>query len=309
MFDIKHLLTIKQIKETGSLVEAADRLCVTQSALSHQLKDLENKLGVTLVIRKSRPLKLSSAGERLASLADEVIPMMQNAERDIARLAGGETGRLHIAIECHSCFNWLMPSITTYREHWSDIELDLSTAFNFVPLPALLRGDLDLVLTSDPQKMAGICYEPMFSYEGKLGVAKNHPLAKKQYVVPADLSDQTLISYPVEQERLDIFTRFLDPAGEEPAVIRTAELTMMIVQLVASDRGVCALPNWALKEFEDQDYLSTCKLGKLGLWSNLYFAMREESAQSMYVKEFIKLAKEVCFATLDGVRVVHESSS
>src|SRR5690606_39591213 len=110
--------------------------------------------------------------------------------------------------------------------------------------------------------------------------------------------------YPVEQNRLDVFTRVLEPAGEEPAAIRTAELTLMIVQLVASGRGVAALPNWALKEFVDQDYLSTCKLGKLGLWSNLYFAMREESAHSVYIKEFIKLAKEVCFANVDGVRVV-----
>lgn len=305
MFDIKHLLTIKRIKETGSLVEAADRLCVTQSALSHQLKDLENRLDVQLVLRKSRPLKLTSAGERLAKLADEIIPLMQNAERDIARLAGGETGRLHIAIECHSCFNWLMPSITQYRERWPEIELDLSTAFNFVPLPALLRGDLDLVLTSDPQNIPGITYEPMFSYEGKLGVATHHELARKTYVLPSDLKNETLITYPVEQNRLDVFTRFLDPAGEEPAAIRTAELTLMIVQLVASGRGVCALPNWALKEFVAQGYLTTCKLGKLGLWSNLYFAMREESSQNVYVKEFIKLAKEVCFATLDGVRVIH----
>ncbi len=305
MIDVKHLLTIKRIKETGSLVEAADRLNVTQSALSHQLKDLENRLNVQLVLRKARPLKLSSAGERLARLADDIIPQIQHAERDIARLAGGETGRLHIAIECHSCFNWLMPSITAYREHWPDIELDLSTAFNFIPLPALLRGDLDLVLTSDPQEIAGVTYEPMFSYEGKLGVAKHHAFAKKTFVTAEDLATETLITYPVEQERLDVFTRFLDPAGVEPAAVRTAELTLMIVQLVASGRGVCALPNWALKEYVDQDYIKTCKLGKLGVWSNLYFAMREESAQNVYVKEFIKLAKEICFANLDGVRMVH----
>jgi len=306
MLDFKHLQTLMLIKETGSLVDAADRLCVTQSALSHQLKDLESRLEVQLVLRKSRPLKLTSAGERIVRLANEVMPMVKNAERDIARLAGGETGRLHIAIECHSCFNWLMPSITAYREHWSDIELDLSTAFNFLPLPALLRGDLDLVLTSDPQNIVGICYEPLFSYEGKLAVANEHSLAKKSYVLPKDLSDQTLITYPVEQERLDLFTRFLDPAGEEPSQIRTAELTLMIVQLVASGRGVCALPNWALKEYVDQDYLTTCKLSKLGLWSNLYFALRVESAQSVYIKEFIKLSRETCFSNLDGIRVVRE---
>ena len=259
-----------------------------------------------LVIRKSRPIKLTQAGERLAELADDVLPMLQSAERDIARLAGGQTGRLHIALECHSCFNWLMPSITEYRERWSDIELDLSTAFNFAPLPALLRGDLDLVLSSDPQDIEGICYEPMFSYEAKLAVSKNHPLLQKRFVTPQDLSQETLIIYPVEQSRLDIFTQFLDLENVEPAAIRTAELTLMIVQLVASGRGVSSLPNWALKEYEDLGYIKSLKLGKMGVWSNLYFAMRKENANSVYVQEFIKLARELCFSTLDGVRMVHE---
>ena len=127
------------LRYTGSLVEAADRLFLTQSALSHQLKDLEGRMGCTLFQRKTRPPRFTSAGRSLLNLADDIIPMVRAAERDIVRLAGGEAGRLHICIECHSCFQWLIPCIDSYRGDWPEVELDLTGGFNFAPLPALVR--------------------------------------------------------------------------------------------------------------------------------------------------------------------------
>jgi LysR family transcriptional regulator for metE and metH len=154
-----------------------------------------------------------------------------------------------MAIECHSCFQWLMPTIDQFRDAWPEVELDLASGFAFAPLPALARGDLDLVVTSDPVDLAGITYVPLFTYEAMLAVANQHPLASKPYIVPQDLLDQTLITYPVERDRLDIFTRFLEPADIEPAAVRTSELTVMMMQLVASGRGVCGMPHWALHEY------------------------------------------------------------
>lgn len=306
MIEIKHLITLRTIHELGSLVEAADKLCVTQSALSHQLKDLERRLDITLVLRKSRPLRLTVAGERLIELGNTILPMIKSTEREIARLAGGETGRLHIAIECHSCFNWLMPAINQYREHWSEVELDLSTAFNFIPLPALLRGDLDLVLTSDPQSLPGIVYQPLFRYEMKVAMSNEHASKGKDFLDASDFEHEVLITYPVDTDRLDLFSQVLDQEGIEPVEIRTAELTMMMVQLVASGRGICALPNWALKEYLDAKYVTALPIGEKGLWSKLYFAYRAESHESAYVQEFIKIAKELCFETLDGIKVLDE---
>ncbi|MAY82239.1 MAG: LysR family transcriptional regulator, partial [Deltaproteobacteria bacterium] len=118
MIELRHLRTLVALRDTGSLVEAADRLFLTQSALSHQLKDLEDRLECTLFVRKTKPPRFTSAGRRLLELADEVNPMVRTAERDIARLAGGEAGRLHICIECHSCFQWLIPAIDKYRSNW-----------------------------------------------------------------------------------------------------------------------------------------------------------------------------------------------
>jgi LysR family transcriptional regulator for metE and metH len=302
MIELRHLKTLSALRDAGSLVEAADRVHLTQSALSHQIKDLEDRLNCSLFIRKTKPICFTSAGQRLLTLADEVLPMIRNTERDIARLAGGEAGRLNISIDCHSCFDWLMPTIDHFRQHWPEVEMDLSSGFTFQPLPALARGDLDLVITSDPEPRATITYIPLFSYESLLAVGKRHRLANKKYVHATDLESETVITYPVDQNRFDLFTRFLEPAGVEPHDTRTAELTLMILQLVASGRGVAALPNWALHEYLQRDYVAAKSLGERGVWCTLYAAIREDQKNSEFMVDFLDTAKQVSFSTLTGIR-------
>ena len=306
MIELRHLKTLVALRETGSLVEAADRLFLTQSALSHQLKDLEDRLNCTLFVRKTKPARFTSTGRRL-KLADEVLPRVHSAELDLQRLAGGESGRIFMAIECHSCFQWLVPCIDQYRGNWPEVELDLTGGFNFAPLPALARGDLDLVITSDPIALPGVRYVPLFRYEAMLAVSPVHHLAEKSFVEPEDLKDEVLIVYPVDRDRLDVFTYFLDPADVEPASIRTAELTPMMVQLVASGRGVASLPNWTLAEYTKNETILAKPLGKDGHWATLFAAIREDQYDSPYMHDFLSTASETCFSYLKGIKTVNES--
>ena len=299
--ELRHLRTVAALRGAGTLVEAAERVYLTQSALSHQLKDLEERLGCTLFIRKTRPMRFTSAGKRLLQLADQVLPLVQAASLDLARLAGGQSGRLFMAIECHSCFEWLLPAINAYREDWPEVELDISSGYHFEPLPALARGDLDLVVTSDPTDESGLTYLPLFSYEAQMALSVDHPLAQKQWLQPADLADETLIVYPIDRSRLDVFTLFLEPNGVIPSRVRTAELTTMMVQLVASGRGVCCLPNWALHEYIQREYVVARSLGEEGIWPNLYTAVRTEQADAPYIAAFVALAKKTCFENLIGI--------
>lgn len=299
--ELRHLRTLVALRDTGSLVEAAERLCLTQSALSHQVKDVEDRLQCSLFMRKTRPVRFTSAGQRLLALADDILPQIRAAEIDLDRLAGGETGRLFLALECHSCFQWLMPTIDRFRHHWPDVELDLSSSFSFAPLQALARGDLDLVISADPLDLPGVHYEPLFRYEVRLALSPRHRLAASAAIEPADLADEVLICYPVERARLDVFRHFLEPAGVEPASVRTAELTMMIIQLVASNRGVAALPNWAISEYERKDFLVSRPLGAGGLWSTLHAAIREEQREHPYMRDFMAFARQTCFSDLPGI--------
>jgi LysR family transcriptional regulator, regulator for metE and metH len=304
MIGLRHLETLDAIREAGSLVEAAERLHVTQSALSHQLRDLEDRLEVSVLNRRTRPVRFTVAGERLLALADQVLPLMRQGLRDVRTLAQGQAGRLHLAIECHACFQWLMPTLDVFREQWPLVEMDLSAAFAFAPVPALLRGDLDVVISSDPVEHEALLWLPLFSYELVLAVAREASIGAASFVTPQDLVNQTLITYPVERERLDIFTAFLQPAGVEPAAQRKTELTPMMIQLVAAGRGVAALPNWAISEYLDHGLIRSLSLGEAGIWRTLYAGIRAEEAQVAYLKEFVQTARQHGVAGLSGIRTV-----
>ncbi|MCY0965139.1 LysR family transcriptional regulator [Parathalassolituus penaei] len=303
MLEIKHLRTLVALRDGGTLVEAARRLHLTQSALSHQLKDLEDRIGVSLFLRKTKPLRFTRAGLEILQIADQLLPQLRQCESTIRKLAGGESGRLHMVIECHSCFEWLMPAINHFRDHWPDVEIDLTTSFHFDPLPALTRGDIDLVITSDPEPDPQIHYQPLFRYQSLLAIANQHPLTARTSIEPADLSNETLIHYPVERRRLDIFQRFLTPAGVDPLATRQTELTLMMIQLVASGRGVACLPNWALQPYLDARLVSARPLGD-GIWPTLYAAVRQEQKDSPYLQDFLSVSAETCFERLKGIEPI-----
>lgn len=299
--EIRHLRTLLTLQATGSVSHTAERLHLTQSAVSHQLKVLEDYFECPLFIRKSHPLKLTLTGQRLLDLAVEILPQVEAAERDLACMADGRAGRLHIAVECHSCFEWLLPAMDAFRDRWPDIEMDLSLGFNFEPLPALLRGDIDLVVTADPIALPGISYNPLFQFQSILLTPPRHSLSAKAWIEPLDLKEEVLITYPVERTRLSIFTHFLDPAGIKPAGQRTAELTLMILQLVANNRGVAALPNWAVVDAVAHGSVKALPLGREGLWATLLAAVRTGEKDQFFIRDFILLARDICFQNLSGI--------
>ncbi len=292
MIEIRHLQMLVTLREQGSLANAAEELHVTASAVSHQLKEIENYYGLTLVNRRSRPLTFTPAGKEMLRLADNVLPQVARTITSIKRLAHGQTGQLRLASECHSCFDWLMPILNRYRKQWSDVELDFSTGFEPEPHQMLIDNDIDVLITASNLALDGVDYLPLFSYESRLVLAPTHPLANKPTIVPEDLADQTLISYPVEQKRLDIMANFLIPANVTPIKTRTTELTAMLIQLVASERGVASLPDWVVAEYEQKGWVVSRPLGA-GVFCQLYAATRQDSRDVAYMQGFLQLLDDI----------------
>ncbi|AUI86399.1 LysR family transcriptional regulator [Vibrio azureus] len=302
MIELKHLRTLTTLRETGSLTATATNLHLTQSALSHQIKELETRIGGALFLRKTRPVKFTSEGNILLRLADEILPKIAQAENDLAGLKEDVNGRLHMAIECHSCFQWLMPALKEYQVSWPSVTLDFSSGFGFEPLPALLAGELDLVITSDIQPRSDVHYEPLFDFEMRLVTAPHHPLAKKETIQPDDLADQTMLSYPVQKQRLDVVKHFLHPAGIEPLSWKQADNTLMIIQMASAGLGVAALPNWALKEFSRQGLIASRPFGN-GLWRRLFAATRHAEKDKHYLSAFFATARRQCRSHLEGIKM------
>ncbi|MGK2914054.1 MAG: LysR family transcriptional regulator [Porticoccaceae bacterium] len=289
--NVRHLRCLLAVHETGSLSRAAQRLHLTQSALSHQIKAIEHHFDVPLFLRTSKPLRLTPAGQKVVALAQQLLPQIQAAENDLKRLSQGQAGRLYIAIECHACFEWLRPVLGNYRRRWPDVEVDIRLDVSFNPIPALQRGEVDLVVTSDVVALADLRFERLCDYQALLACAPSHPLAAKDFIEPADLAGETLITYPVDRERLDVFTRFLQPAGIEPATVRQSELTAIILLLVASQRGVAVLPDWVLSD-ASQSGLAARPLGVEGLFGTLHAAIRKDDGKAPFMSEFIAIARE-----------------
>jgi LysR family transcriptional regulator for metE and metH len=305
LLELRHLQTLLALVETGTLSRAATRLHLTQSAISHQLKQLEDHYGVSLFERKSQPLRLSPAGQRLHSLAEAVLPLIGEAERDIARIAQGEAGQLRIAVECHTCFDWLMPAMDQFREHWPEIELDLVSGFHADPLALLPDNRADLVVVSEPGPRKGVRFHPLFSFEIVGLVSRQHPYATLPFLQPEDFAGETLISYPVPEDMLDIVRKVLKPVGIEPKR-RTAELTVAILQLVASRRGIAALPQWTVQSYLERDYVLAKPIGKKGLWSALHAATTESMAASAFMLDFLDTVRSSSFRNLKGLRPLPE---
>lgn len=289
--DVRHLRCLLAVHETGSLSRAGQRLHLTQSALSHQIKAIEHHFDVPLFLRTSKPLRLTPAGKKVVALAQQLLPQIQAAENDLKRLSQGQAGRLYIAIECHACFEWLRPVLGNYRRRWPDVEVDIRLDVSFDPIPALQRGEIDLVVTSDVAPLPDLAFEPLCDYQALLACAPGHPLAAKAHIEPEDLAGETLITYPVERERLDVFTRFLQPAGVQPAAVRQSELTAIILLLVASQRGVAVLQDWVLED-ASQDSLVTRRLSSQGLFGTLHAAIRVGDSHAPFMREFIDIARQ-----------------
>ena len=289
--ELRHLRMIKAVDEAGGLGRAADLLNITQSALSHQVKAIEDQAGMELFVRRSKPMRLSAAGQRLLRLAERVLPEIAAMEQDLLNLQAGKTGRLHIAIECHACFEWLMPVLEKFRQAWPDVDVDIRAGLAFDALNALQREDVDLVISSDPENLPGVDFTPLFDYQPVFVARSDHPLASKPYVEAEDFRDETLIAYPVDRSKLDIFKLLLMPAGVEPKSIRRVELTAVILLLVASGRGVTVLPDWVLRGVKvSSDYI-TRPITEAGLTRRMYAATRTDDTTRPFMAHWMKLAR------------------
>ena len=286
MIEIKHLKTLLALQNCGSLAAAAATLHQTQSALSHQFSDLEQRLGFKLFVRKSQPLRFTPQGEILLQLATQVLPQINRALQECNE---PQQSQLRIAIECHSCIQWLTPALENFRKQWPQVEMDFKSGVTFDPQPALQQSELDVVLTSDILPRSCLHYSPMFDFEVRLVLATDHPLASKPRITPEDFAGETLLIYPVQRQRLDVWRHFLEPAGVSPS-LKSVDNTLLLIQMVSARMGIAALPHWVVESFERQGLVVTKTLGE-GLWSRLYAAVRDGEQRQPVIDAFIRSAR------------------
>ena len=293
MLERFHLEVLAAIKEQGTLTQAAESLNLSQSALSHSIKKLEGLLNTPVWQKEGRSLRLTNAGEQILILANRVLPQFKHTEHLLRQIAGGEMGSLRIGMECHPCYQWLLKVIEPYLEKWPEVDVDVKQEFQFGGLGALHNYEIDLLVTPDPIFKPNMTFISVFDYEHRLVVSSAHPLAKQDSVMPEDLNEEVLLSYPVDPERLDIFSQFLNPAKCVVKAHKTIETTEIMLQMVAAGRGVTALPGWLVDEFAKTMAIKSLRFGKQGISKQIFLGMRKGEEQINYLNDFIVQAQSI----------------
>lgn len=291
MIERIHLQILREVERKGSLTAAADALFLTQSALSHAIKKLEQQLGTALWTKEGRGLRLSQAGQFLLKEANRLLPQLERVDAVLRQFARGEMGVLRIGMECHPCYQWLLKVVSPFLQAWPGVDVDVKQRFQFGGMAALFSHEIDILVTPDPLQKTGIVFTPVFAYEQVLVVSSQHRFAGQAYVKPGDLGDETLYSYPVDIERLDIYTEFLMPARCSPKKHKPIEATEMMLQLVAAGRGVAALPRWLVDEHAQSMGLIAIRLGRHGIAKHIHLGMRSGDNSSVYTQAFLEMAK------------------
>ena len=291
MIEKIHLSILREIDRQGSLTAAANKLHLTQSALSHSIKKLEQQASVSLWLKDGRNIRLTEAGSYLLEQANRLLPQFERINDTLRQFANNEKGSLRIGMECHPCYQWLLKVVQPFLAQSPGVNLDVKQRFQFGGMAALFNYDIDLLITPDPIQKARIVFEPVFAYELVLVVSQHGKLSGLSQITPAQLSDQVLLTYPVETARLDIFQQFLLPALCMPKAHKTLEATDIILQMVAANRGVAAMPKWLALEYAKTLPIALVRLGEQGIHKHIYVGYRKQQKLDSHIQRFITLAK------------------
>ncbi|MBI9098959.1 MAG: LysR family transcriptional regulator [Spirochaetaceae bacterium] len=285
MLERSHLEIIEALDRRGSLTKAADELHLTQSALTHSIRKLEEMTGSVIWKKEGRGLRLTGAGELILQSAKRLLPQFVSIDDHLAEYGTGRKGKLTIGVECHPCFEWLVHMVHKYLEKWPDIDLDVTREFQFDGLDALENHKVNMIVSPDYVPGDSLLHIGILDFELQLMTGPDNDLVHKEFISPGDLNNQTLYTYPVSKSRLDIFKLNINPEKHIP--VEAAEI---MVQLVAAGRGVSTFPDWLIKRYAEEFNVRGVPITKEGLKKKLYLVIRKEDRNIPFINSFIELA-------------------
>jgi LysR family transcriptional regulator for metE and metH len=290
--EVRHLELVNAIHAEQSITRASARLHLTQSALSHQLKNLEDRLGTQLFERNGRTMQITPAGERLLESAAVVLRELKTAEEEICSLASSPRGLVRIATQCYTCYWWLPRLLRSFNREFPDVEVAIELEATRRPIEALLAGKLDVAITNRKVADRRLRYRQLFEDELVAVVAKDHPLAGAPHIPLEAFQNETLILHNPATDN-GFMQKILYPAGIVPAKVLVVQLTEAILELVQTGMGISVLAQWAINEQLNRREVVGVKIGKSGVHRQWHAVTIANKRKPKYLEGLISmLARE-----------------
>jgi LysR family transcriptional regulator, regulator for metE and metH len=287
--EVRHLSLVNEIASTGSVTRAAERLHLTQSALSHQLRDIESRLGTQLFLRLGKRMVLTPPGERVLGAAKRVLDEIGRAEEDLKLMSQNGKGVLRLCTQCNTGYHWLPPLLQAFHRKYPGVDVQIMVNATDRPIEALLEGQIDLaVVTSevDDKRLQSV---RLFEDELVAVVAPTHPFAKRTWIEPIDFAEEHLIIYTADRHDSYTFTRILAPAGVEPARVSQVPLTEAILELVKAGLGVSVMARWAIEPALKNGAVKAVRIGKRGVYRSWAAVTLRDRVEPKWQREFVTL--------------------
>ena len=287
--EIRHLKLLAAVADEESVTAAGKRLHLTQSALSHQLRDAEEKLGTALFLRLGKRMALTAAGQKLVEVARRILKDLKAAEQEVLGLNGDTHGVIRLSTECYTCYHWLPPVLKPFSREFPRVEVRIIAEATRRPIEALLDGRLDLAVTSTAIRNQKLIFKPLFKDEMVVIVSPDHPLASRPYVTAKDFASEHLLVYALPREELTIYQKVLIPAGVAPRHVSRMELTEAIIEMVKAGLGIGVMARWAVTPQVEAGTLCALPLSAKGFHRQWSAAMIRHKATPPYLLKFAEL--------------------
>lgn len=285
--EARHLKLVEAVSEEGTLTKAGERLFLTQSALSHQLKELESELKTPLFNRVNKRLILNESGRIVLESARKILCEIEYAQKELQKRMNGGCGEIRLTTECYTCYHWLPRVMKSFNREFPQIDVDIFPEYTRKPIGGLLDGKVDLVITSDNSDHPGVAYRELFRDELVAVVPKGHSWSNKPYVVAKDFTDETVIIYQGPIETVEFFRSTLMPAGVTPKKVLEIELTEATVEMIKAGYGVKVMATWAIKPYLANHEIEIIPITKKGLYRTWFMAYLKDKTWYSYYDQFI----------------------
>ena len=287
--EVRHLSLVTEIASTGSVTRAAERLHLTQSALSHQLRDIESRLGIQLFLRLGKKMVLTPPGERMLNAAKRVLDEIGRTEEDLKLMSQNGKGVLRLCTQCNTGYHWLPPLLQAFHRKYPGVDVQIMVNATDRPIEALLEGQIDLAVVTSEVEDKRLTREPLFDDELVAVVAPTHPFAKRAMIQPEDFAEEHLIIYSADPQDSYTFMRILRPANVEPARVSQVPLTEAILELVKAGLGVSVMARWAIEPAIKMGAVKAIRIGKRGVFRSWAAMTLRDRVEPKWQREFVDL--------------------
>src|SRR5436190_11418245 len=270
--DSRHLRLIAEVARTESVTRAADRLNVTQSAISHQLREIEDRLDTPVFIRSGRRMLPTAAGRLLVDTAAKVLDSISDAEARVSQLARHAGGELRVASHCYTGYHWLPALVGGLRHRYPDSSIRISPEFTIDPIAALLDAKLDLAIVNNDSDDKRLRMRVLFEDEYVAVVHPGHAWAMRAFVTAEDLAAEQLYLYSRALEENFVVKNVMRPAGMDLRRVTYLQLTEGILEMVKARIGASVLPKWSIASAISSGQVKAIRITKAGVFRTWYAA-------------------------------------